>query len=197
MNTKNKLNLQPSWITKSLYSSILAIIALQTGPIVQAEDVKMYSSVPCAKEMANLLFPETSTRPKTRSISFDPAENSSTPVAQSVGVGLPIQFAFNSDEITSDSRPYIDELGQMLLLKALRDKKVVIEGHTDAIGPQQYNQQLSVKRARAVKQYLFNNYGIDGNRLVISGKGEYAPLSGQDPSSAINRRVEIHKYQPQ
>ncbi|MEE9425991.1 MAG: OmpA family protein [Methylococcales bacterium] len=190
----NKLNLQPRWTTRSLCSSILAIIALHVTLIVQAEEVKMYSSVPSAKEMANLLFPETSTRPKTRSISFDPAANTPTPVAQSVGVGLPIQFAFNSDEITSDSQPYIDELGQMLLLKALRDKKVVIEGHTDAIGPQQYNQQLSVKRALAVKQYLFNNYGIDSNRLVISGKGEYAPLSGKDPSSAINRRVEIHKY---
>lgn len=195
MNIKNRLNQQLRSICQSLCFSITAILTLQVSPVVQAEDVKMFSSVPSASEMANLLFPELSKRPKTRSIGADPLDNTSF-TKESIGVGLPIRFEFNSDEITGDSRPYIDELGQMLLLKALNDKKVVIEGHTDAIGPQQYNQQLSIRRAQAVKQYLFYNYGIDNSRLVILGKGEYEPLNGTNPVAPINRRVEIHKFKP-
>jgi outer membrane protein OmpA-like peptidoglycan-associated protein len=159
----------------------------------------MYSNVPSADEMASQLFPSAPPqRPKTRSISFDPIETATAPAppaAESVGIGLPIQFDYNSDEITSASRPYVDELGKMLSRDDLLTEKIVIEGHTDASGSTQYNQQLSMRRAEAIKQYLFYKYGIERDRLVVSGKGEYSPLNGQDPFAAINRRVEIHKFQ--
>lgn len=201
MSAKNHAHLQRTRLTVSRCTAVMAVIALLVSTITSAENIKMYRSVPSATEMANLLFPgaqQQSQRPKTRSISFDPIDNAikQTPLARkSVGIGLPVQFDFNSDEISNDSRPYLDELAQMLLLDDLRDKKIIIEGHTDAIGDAQYNQQLSIRRARAVKQYLNYKYGIDRNRLVVSGKGEYAPLSGHDPFDAMNRRVEIHKFQ--
>jgi outer membrane protein OmpA-like peptidoglycan-associated protein len=192
----NDLYHQANHSLNRICTALLVMIILQLSATAQAEEIKMYREVPSASEMASLLFPKTSARPKTRSISFDSvATVSPPPETASIGIGLPIQFEFNSDEITSYSRPYIDELGKMLSREDLRSEKVVIEGHTDASGSAQYNQELSMKRAHAVKQYLFYKYDIDRDRLVVSGKGEYAPLGGQDPFAAVNRRVEIHKYQ--
>ena len=93
MNIKYSLNQQLKSISESLCCSIIAIITLQASSAVQSEDVKMFSSVPSAKEMANLLFPELSQRPKTRSVGIDPLDNTSS-TKESIGVGLPIQFEF-------------------------------------------------------------------------------------------------------
>lgn len=201
MNTISDLHHKHNRQLSKLCCTVVAVVSIQFTSVCNAGDVKMYSNVPSADEMASQLFPgktELKQRPKTRSISFDPVETATAPTppaAESVGIGLPIQFGYNSDEITSDSRPYIDELGKMLSRDDLRTEKIVIEGHTDASGSSQYNQKLSERRAKAVKDYLFYKYGIESERLVIIGKGEYSPLSGQDPYNAVNRRVEIHTYQ--
>lgn len=204
MNIKNKLHHQPSMLTHCLCKASIVAVAIQVSTVTLADNVKMYSQVPSANEMAKHLFPKKPKRLRTRSISFEPVANkpSFDPIdsipqttAESVGIGLPIQFGFNSDQISSDSRAYIDELGKMLSRADLQNEKVVIEGHTDASGSSQYNQQLSMRRAEAVKQYLFKQYNIDRNRLLVSGKGEYQPLNGRNPFEAVNRRVEIHKFQ--
>ena len=200
MNIKNKLDTQQYSLTRSLCHAVLIIATMQASTAAHADNVIMYDQVPSANEMANLLFPNTSEpftisqRPKIRSISFESIKTAPSSIEKSVSIGLPIQFDFNSDEITNSSRPYIDELGKMLSYENLINEKVVIEGHTDASGNEQYNQQLSMRRAQAIKHYLSYHYNIDRNRLVISGKGEYSPLSGKNPYAAINRRVEIHKY---
>ena len=213
MNIKNHLHHQRTPLTSHLCSVVLGILLTQVATVSGAENVKMYNHVPSANEMANVLFPKASEqapapkRIKMRSISFDPVKSTpqleakadltanSKNLAESVGIGLPIQFDFNSDAITSTSRPYIDELGKMLSREDLLNENVVIEGHTDASGSAQYNQQLSMKRAQSIKQYLFNHYGIDRGRMMVSGKGEYQPLTGQNPFAAVNRRVEIHRFQ--
>ncbi len=200
MNTHSYLHHLHINVTGKQCRTVLAVIAMQVSTLSLAEEVKMYSDVPSADEMARQLFPEAThrnKRPKTRSISFDPIENIAEPSKpKSVGIGLPIQFDYNSAEISNSSRPYVDELGKMLSRDDLRNEKIVIEGHTDASGSADYNQHLSMQRAKAVKQYLYYKFGIEPDRLVVSGKGEYAPLDGQDPFAAVNRRVEIHKFQP-
>lgn len=67
---------------------------------------------------------------------------------------------------------------------------VEIQGHTDIIGPAEYNQKLSERRAASVKQYLVN-HGIDGNRLTTIGFGESQPVASNDTDAgrAHNRRV--------
>lgn len=200
MYIKNQFDTQLNNKTHNLCKVALLFMTMHSSSALLAEDVKMYNHVPSANEMANLLFPEAS-KPsaiskgiKTRSISFDPISTLSEPIAKSVGIGLPIRFDYNSDAINSASRPYINELGQMLTYEGLSNKKIMIEGHTDASGTAQYNKQLSLKRAKSIKQYLSKNYNIDNDRMIISGKGEYSPLSGKNPYAAVNRRVEIHKY---
>jgi outer membrane protein OmpA-like peptidoglycan-associated protein len=214
MSIKNDLHHQRTKLTKNLSSAVLTLIAMNISTVSVASDVKMYNHVPSANEMANVLFPKASEqslapkRVKMRSISFDPVKKSTPQVeakadleanaeqlTKSVGIGLPIQFDFNSDSITSASRPYIDELGKMLSREDLLNENVIIEGHTDAVGSALYNKQLSLRRAQSIKQYLFSQYGIDRHRMMVSGKGEYQPLKGQNPFAAVNRRVEIHKSQ--
>ncbi|GAA4359173.1 OmpA family protein [Kangiella marina] len=69
-----------------------------------------------------------------------------------------------------------------------------IQGHTDSTGSNQYNQGLSERRAGAVKDYLINNFGIDGSRLTSIGYGEERPIADNSTADgrALNRRVEAN-----
>lgn len=72
------------------------------------------------------------------------------------------------------------------------DRTVSIEGHTDSIGGEDYNQGLSQRRAEAVKSYLVSQ-GIAGARMDAAGMGEGAPIAGNDSATGRqqNRRVEV------
>jgi OOP family OmpA-OmpF porin len=105
--------------------------------------------------------------------------------------GFLIQFGYDSTEILPDSRPYLDSVGAMLRLPEARGKKVVIVGHTDARGSEQYNQALSERRAAAVRSYLTREFDVSPSQIKIEGEGEHDPLSDSDPYDAQNRRVEF------
>jgi outer membrane protein OmpA-like peptidoglycan-associated protein len=64
---------------------------------------------------------------------------------------------------------------------------ILVEGHTDIKGSESYNQQLSERRAQAVRDALVNR-GVDSRRLRVIGYGESQPISSDD---AMNRRVEL------
>jgi outer membrane protein OmpA-like peptidoglycan-associated protein len=66
----------------------------------------------------------------------------------------------------------------------------LIEGHTDAVGSDAYNLDLSKRRAVAVALYLVNQMGISPDRLAVAGKGKTEPLT-DDPYDAANRRVQF------
>lgn len=72
------------------------------------------------------------------------------------------------------------------------DRALVIEGHTDSVGSDSYNQELSQRRADSVKAFLISQ-GVSSNRITAVGKGESAPVASNDSSSGkqLNRRVEI------
>jgi len=72
------------------------------------------------------------------------------------------------------------------------DRTVAVEGYTDSVGSEDYNQGLSERRADAVKSYLAGQ-GISSIRLSASGKGESAPVAGNDSAAGRqqNRRVEV------
>jgi outer membrane protein OmpA-like peptidoglycan-associated protein len=85
------------------------------------------------------------------------------------------------------------ELGQLVtFLRQQTDRTVVIEGHTDSVGGEAANLQLSERRADAVRAYLVSQ-GIDASRVRASGMGEAAPVATNDTSAGRqqNRRVEI------
>ena len=105
-------------------------------------------------------------------------------------LSLPVQFGFDSANILAPAKQQLDALAEGIrMLPAMQ--AVVIEGHTDAAGADHYNEQLSQRRAHAVKRYLVASHGIDPARLRAVGLGEYVPLPGRDPYAAENRRVQF------
>jgi OOP family OmpA-OmpF porin len=111
-----------------------------------------------------------------------------TPEQEEV-VDLHIQFDFNKTEVKPQYAPNIDALGDFM-------KKypcdVTLEGHTDNVGGMAYNQDLSQRRADAVKNYLVEKFGIDSNRIKTVGYGETKPIASNDTEAGRyqNRRVQ-------
>lgn len=77
-------------------------------------------------------------------------------------------------------------------LNQQQDRALVIEGHTDSVGSDSYNQELSQRRADSVKAFLIG-HGVSPTRITAVGKGESSPVASNDSSSGrqMNRRVEI------
>jgi len=71
-------------------------------------------------------------------------------------------------------------------------RNIEIEGHTDSVGSDDYNQDLSQRRADSVRSYLMQQ-GINSQRIAASGKGEHQPVADNDSAGGrqLNRRVEI------
>ena len=107
-------------------------------------------------------------------------------------VGALINFDLDSDAIKPESYELLDNFGKALK-GGLADTHVIIAGHTDSSGSDAYNDALSVKRARAVKDFLIGRHQISDRRLVIQGFGESEPIAdNRTPEGrALNRRVEF------
>jgi outer membrane protein OmpA-like peptidoglycan-associated protein len=103
---------------------------------------------------------------------------------------LPVQFAFDSARVLPESLAHLDAVAKGIRL-AGPNAKIVIEGHTDAAGPAQYNLNLSRKRAMAVKVYLVLQHGIPAENLRPVGLGKEAPLNEANPFAPENRRVQF------
>jgi len=102
-----------------------------------------------------------------------------------------VHFDFDRSEIRSDSRPVLDEAASAL--KENSNVRISVEGHTDNVGSDAYNEKLSVRRAEAVFRYMVNQ-GISPERMEVIGYGESRPVADNDTDSgrAQNRRVELH-----
>ncbi|MEH6583381.1 MAG: OmpA family protein [Halioglobus sp.] len=100
-----------------------------------------------------------------------------------------IDFAFDSAEVQSQYSPQVAELAEFLKRHGSLDAD--IEGHTDSMGAEDYNQQLSQRRAQALVDLLVSDYGIAADRLTARGYGESRPVASNDTleGRAQNRRV--------
>lgn len=116
-----------------------------------------------------------------------------------VVVNLPdILFDFNKATLTADAGRKIDDVAQTLNGASVRRRQVSVEGHTDSIGSDEYNQKLSERRAEAVASSLESD-GVNPDRIRTRGFGKRYPIApnatpdgGDNPSGrAKNRRVEI------
>jgi outer membrane protein OmpA-like peptidoglycan-associated protein len=101
-----------------------------------------------------------------------------------------IQFEYDSATLTQESIVQLTELGKALAHERLANESFVIEGHADAHGDDQYNKNLSLRRATTVKNYLASQMGITDDRLRAIGMGEEKPKT-DDPYDPENRRVDV------
>jgi outer membrane protein OmpA-like peptidoglycan-associated protein len=106
-------------------------------------------------------------------------------------VDLTVYFEYNSDRVTDRARDLLDQLGEALASPQLRDHRFLIAGHTDAVGTDEFNFDLSYRRAAAVREYLARFHGIARYRLAIKGWGRRRLKDPANPESGINRRVEV------
>lgn len=117
------------------------------------------------------------------------ADGCELPVVQVASIKLMVNFAFDSTVVQEQ---YFADLGELAeFLNRFQDLDVDVEGHTDSVGPDDYNQGLSQRRAQAVVDLLVNEYGIAPSRLQAKGYGESRPVASNDTEDgrALNRRV--------
>jgi outer membrane protein OmpA-like peptidoglycan-associated protein len=108
-----------------------------------------------------------------------------------VSVKNDILFDFNSSSLRSEARRTINDMSEVFA--RYPDTTITVEGHTDAIGSNDYNQNLSEQRAEAVASYI-RGQGVDRSRLISRGFGKTDPVATNDTPEGrqLNRRVEIH-----
>ena len=136
-------------------------------------------------------FVQTLRNRKTRSLSLGEREQIAEIASTKPKIDLEIQFDYNSADIRKSSVPEVQELGKALSDANLKGSTFVIAGHTDAIGTEAYNQDLSERRAETIKRYLTEKYGINGSDLVTVGYGKTKPKDPNAPMDPANRRVQV------
>jgi peptidoglycan-associated lipoprotein len=106
-----------------------------------------------------------------------------------VSLGV-VNFEFDQYDLTVDARSTLDQNAECL--RQAPAVTIIMEGHCDERGTQEYNLALGEKRAATVERYL-RNLGIDTSRMQTRSKGENQPVCRQSTEScwAQNRRVEF------
>ena len=118
-----------------------------------------------------------------------PAPQQAAPQTRTITVRLNVEFEFDKAVVRN---VYGDELAAVAsAMKAHDDIDLVLEGHTDSVGTDAYNQDLSQRRVAAVKAKIAQDYGIDPARISTVGYGESRPIADNstDEGRARNRRV--------
>ncbi len=102
-----------------------------------------------------------------------------------------VLFAFDKSVVKPEYYSFLNDTKK--IFDEYPTMRVQIDGHTDSIGTDAYNQKLSERRANAVKDYLINKVGIEASRLKSVGYGESRPAFPNDTAEnrAKNRRVEF------
>jgi OOP family OmpA-OmpF porin len=119
-----------------------------------------------------------------------PAPAQPQPVSEKVSFAAEALFDFDKATVKEDGKVALD--GLMAKLQGMNTEVIIAVGHTDSIGTDAYNEQLSVRRADAVKAYLVSK-GMEPARLYSEGKGEMQPIGDNRTAKGReqNRRVTI------
>ncbi|MBL9160215.1 MAG: OmpA family protein [Verrucomicrobiales bacterium] len=109
-------------------------------------------------------------------------------------IALPtdILFEYNAYELKEEARLSMMKLA--FIVQTNPDATFIIEGHTDSFGGDQFNLDLSLKRAEAVRRWLVERLRIDAANIQVAGMGKtrpIVPVEGTAEQQALNRRVEI------
>lgn len=114
------------------------------------------------------------------------------PVYEKVTISATALFDFNKASLKPEGKSALHDLDERIKAKGAQVVDIDVIGHTDSVGPEEYNMGLSVRRATSVKDYMVSE-GIDAGIIDVSGQGESNPVAdnGTNEGRAQNRRVEI------
>lgn len=162
-----------------VYDTSGKVVRNSSGNCVQTTD---WNKNNATKECHPELFPE----PK-KIAAYEPAPAPKVMVFS--GAAL---FAFDKAELTPAGEQKIREYREQVRADMSAAKAVKITGHTDNVGKDDYNQQLSLRRAEAVRNYLIG-IGSDASKLEAAGMGANNPIADNSTPEgrAQNRRVEV------
>ncbi|MBF7730768.1 OmpA family protein [Pseudomonas sp. N040] len=110
--------------------------------------------------------------------------------AEAVRVELDVKFDFDKAAVKQESYSEIKTVADFM--NQYPQTTTTVEGHTDSVGSDAYNQQLSQRRADAVRQVMVDQYGVAAERVSAVGEGESQPVADNATAEgrALNRRVE-------
>jgi len=144
-----------------------------------------------AKKAETDKFVDTLRNRPTRSLSVDERQQIAAVAQERPRIDLKIKFDYDSANIAKAALADMDNLGKALTDPALNGGTFVLAGHTDAVGSEEYNQDLSSRRADSVKRYLTEKFSLAPDRLVTAGYGKTRLKNKDNPKAAENRRVEV------
>jgi outer membrane protein OmpA-like peptidoglycan-associated protein len=130
-------------------------------------------------------------RHRTRSLTVDESDHVAEIAKDKPKIDLEIYFDFNSAAITPKAESQLNELATALRSPGLEKSVIVLGGHTDAKGSDDYNQDLSQRRAEAAKKYMVDTLKISPDNLTTAGYGRRDLKNKAQPFAAENRRVQI------
>ena len=132
---------------------------------------------PVAAAPAPAPEPKLEPAPQPQPLAQAPAPAPAPIVIEKVSLSTDVLFGFNKAELTPAGQQRLDELAKNA--QGANVEKVVLTGHADRIGSEDYNKELSEKRAQAVADYLAQK-GVDSSRLQVEGRGESQPITGTE-----------------
>jgi outer membrane protein OmpA-like peptidoglycan-associated protein len=169
------------WLTKGSAATVALMMLGPAAAQYKADDVvRAFTSPPADLGPSRGLCIGTESECRVKAA---PTGRVATP-----NFDLLITFEYDSDQLTPPAKQNLDEFAAALKNPGLVNKRFVVEGHTDGRGSQEYNLELSQRRASAVVRYL-GDRGVGEAHLLARGYGKLRPRAA-DPLDPMNRRVE-------
>ncbi len=188
-----------SFVAASALAMVVGFGAAAQAGDEHAKDMTGEAVTACALHLAmsDVVPPECKPKAKKRAIEtgFLTGEEPPAPAPRAVSrsVALNILFEPNSTELTEDAKRDLKQVGAFLEAKVNAGREFYILGHTDSVGNDDYNMQLSETRANAVADYLMSISDVKDVKITAAGMGETEPFDPENPESEVNRRVEISR----
>lgn len=176
-----------------MLNRLLLIGLLITGPAL-ANELRQTTTInghtPTVQEVESALFPQAIAKLKDECVQMEKIGlRCQSVIPKSSLDTVQITFARGSSTLSKEGKDFLRSVGTALQRKSGVWSSLVVEGHADATGSPEANQQLSQARAEAAKNFLVSEFKLSNISAV--GKSSDHLRDAENPTSSINRRIEI------